>query len=153
MKKFFMYQTKNTIRFSTLCIFLAILYVLIVPVLAETSEADSYSSFSINPWNTIIHPNEISISEIASSPYRTQALITWIASDLAEGTVYYATSTKIQLNSNTPSTHASIYANYANSKANLRFLLPDTEYYYKIVLTNSKGVSIVSEEKKFKTNK
>jgi hypothetical protein len=93
----------------------------------------------------------LTITEVTSTPTKSEALLTWNASNLADGRVYYDTATPLVISSSTPFVTPSQYGNYANSKATIRFLNANTTYYLKIYLEDNAGNKAVSKELSFTT--
>ena len=91
------------------------------------------------------------IREITSETTNTEATIRWNASDLAIGRIYYDTTRPIVVGSTTSWVNASEYGNYANSKAFIRHLTPNTTYYFKIALRGPGGGATISKENIFTT--
>ena len=151
MKKIFTNNVRTVIRTTTVLVFVSIIYIFVVPVFAETSSSNLDEEVNSRSFLNFFSSSELTISNVESIPYTTQALVTWIANDLATGRVYYSTSSPVVISSTTPYANASIYGNYANSKANIRFLLPNTKYYFKVVLNDTNGYKIVSREGSFST--
>ena len=93
----------------------------------------------------------ITIESVAAVSTKNEALITWNASDLASGRIYYDVVSPVVIASGTPWVAASKYANYANSKANIRNLSASTTYYYKVYLEEVSGSKELSREFSFTT--
>ncbi len=103
------------------------------------------SSEILTPIPTLI------ITDIHASVRKNEVLIIWNASNLAKGRIYYSTMSPVTLGSSTLSVAASEYGNYANSKANVRYLNASTTYFFKILLQDPYGKSVISEESSFTT--
>jgi hypothetical protein len=84
---------------------------------------------------------------------KNEALITWAASDLATGIIYFDTVSPVTISSSTPRVTASLYGNYAQSKANIRNLTASTTYYYLVVLRLDSDEEVISQEMSFTTEK
>lgn len=124
--------------------------------LSENKNVDTFISFGA--WVSQLFSKEqyisdthLTIENISTMPTKNEVLITWIANDLAVGRVYYDIASPVRIASGTPSVTASKYANYANSKANIRNLSASTTYYYKVLLEESSGGKTFSEELSFRT--
>jgi hypothetical protein len=123
--------------------------ILLTPVFAAQEIESRDTENSVKTWfSHAIY--SLTITDIKTYPRGNETLITWIANDMATGQVYYSTSSPVIIASSTTSVNISRYGNYANSKANIRSLAPNTKYYYKIYLQNGLGTA-VSQENSFIT--
>lgn len=95
--------------------------------------------------------SRITVQNITAVSTKNEVLVTWIASNLATGRIYYGTTSPVLIASGTIWVAASKYGNYANSKANIRNLSTSTTYYYRVLLEEASGGKVASEEASFKT--
>jgi len=107
--------------------------------------------FAQDSLEVVTNSNSITMVDITASTEDTSAVIYWNANKLALGRVYYSTVSPVVVGSSTSWVNASMYGNYANSKANVRYLEPKTTYYYKIMLQDAGGNSSLSSEISMRT--
>lgn len=164
MKKFTYPQPKQH-RYQPY-IFLLILLLCLVPAFAETKTSkvdtgtkdstysyfkDIVTDFFSSSLETYGRISTVRITSIVAIPTKHEVLITWNASNLARGKIYYGTSTPVDTNPEATWAAASEFANYGNSKGNIRNLQASTTYYFRVFLEDESGNTTISEEVRFTT--
>lgn len=159
-----MKKTTTTYRVKKVAMVCMIFSYYLFQVTAESSTSSTHvrenknleKAFSVGAWISQLMTREqygsnITVENVVAIPTKNEVLITWNASDIATGRIYYDITSPVHIASGTPWVTASKYANYANSKANIRNLTEGTTYYYKVLLEEASGDKVISEELSFRT--